>query len=326
MSASDPVESEPTHEEGLVTLVVPVHSPRADVRAVIKAHGDVLEAMGVRWEAILVYDGVQGSAWEAGLAMQAETQDQVRTIGLHRPFGAAVCLSSAFEHARGEQILTLPDYVQTDPASLQGMHAAMEAGADMVTGVRTPRMDAKFMQWQSNSFNGILRFLTRTPFHDLNCGVRWMHRGVIEQLSIYGNMYRYLPILAWRRGFRVEEVALRHISEQPEPGSRFPLSYVRRLLDVLSIVFLTGFTHKPLRFFGALGGACFLLGSTFSLWAFLAKQITGHPPLMQSPLFLIGLVIAVLGLQVIGFGLVGEIVVFTQARNIREYRIEKIHR
>lgn len=309
-----------------VTLVVPVESASADVEAVVQAHARVLERAGRTWEAILVFDGVKGAAWEKGLSLQESTQDQVRTIALHRKFGAAVCLASAFEHARGEAILTLPDYVQVDPASLTGLLAAMENGADLATGLRDQRVDSGYNRIQSRAFNWLIRALTRTPFQDLNCSVRIMNRSVIEQLSIYGNMYRYLPILAYRRGFRVEEVALRHLREEREKGSPFPLAYIRRALDILSVVFLTGFTHKPLRFFGALGGACMVVGGILGVWPFVAKLFGTDVAPMQSPLFLIGLVISVLGLQVIGFGLVGEIVVFTQARNIREYRIDRIHR
>lgn len=317
-------------EEGMpqvdVTLVVPVQSDTADVDAVIRANGGALEADGLTWEAILVFDGVLGPAWDVALTLQENTHNQVRTIALHRRFGAAVCLSSAFEHTRGRMILTLPDYVQVDPGSLKGLVQALEEGADMATGIRGNRVDSWAYRAQSRLFNWTLRMLTRTPFHDLNCSVRLMERHVIEQLSIYGNMYRYLPILAYRRGFRVDEVPLRHMREESEAGSRFPLSYIRRTLDILGVVFLTGFTHKPLRFFGALGGACLLIGTLFSVGAVIAKWLGNDVALMESAVFLIGLVIAVLGLQVIGFGLVGEIVVFTQARNVREYRIDKIHR
>jgi hypothetical protein len=318
-----PVAEEPKVD---ITMVVPVESGNSDVESVVQAHASVLERAGKSWEAILVFDGVKGSAWEKGLSMQERTKDQVRTIGLHRKFGAAVCLASAFEHARGESLLTLPDYVQVDPASLLGLLEAVEGGADLATGLRGQRVDSAYNRYQSRAFNWLIRALTRTPFQDLNCSVRLMRRTVIEQLSIYGNMYRYLPIIAYRRGFRVDEVPLRHLREEREQGSGFPLAYIRRALDVLGVVFLTGFTHKPLRFFGALGGACMALGASLGTWPFLVRLFGGDVPPMQSPLFLIGLVILVLGLQVIGFGLVGEIVVFTQSRNIREYRIDRIHR
>ncbi len=309
-----------------VTLVVPVQSETADVEAVVRAYGGALQRAGRRWEALLVYDGVRGEAWEAGLGLQAETDQQVRTIALHKAFGEAVCLSSAFEHARGALILTSPEYVQVDPAEIAGMLARIEEGADLVTPWRSPRIDPWLNRVQSAAFNGLLRIVVGTQFHDLNCTLRLMRREVLEQLTIYGHMYRYLPAIAQNQGFAVTEVKVRHLQEQGPAGLFGPAVYVRRGLDLLALMFLTKFTHKPLRFFGALGGAGMLIGGGIALWELIDRLLgSGESGLYQRPLFLLGLLLFVLGVQLVGFGLVGEIVIFTQARNLREYRIERIH-
>lgn len=313
-------------ETHIVTIVVPVQLETAPVADVVKALGGAIEKAGHSWEALLVYDGVKGPAWEAGLAMQAETNQQVRTIALHKPFGESVCLSSAFEHANGAWVLTSPDYVQVDPAELAGMMEDIQAGADMVTGWRWPRVDAWLNQVQSAMFNRVLRFVVGAEFHDLNCTLRLMRREVLEQLTIYGNMYRYLPAIAAHQGFRVEERRVRHLREQGQSGIFGPGVYVRRCLDLLALTFLAKFTHKPLRFFGALGGLGMLVGSTVASAAVVQLLIEeSERGLYKNPLFLLGVLLFVLGVQLVGFGLVGEIVIFTQARNVREYRIERIH-
>jgi len=309
-----------------VTIVVPGQTEDADVSLVIRALGGAVEKSGKTWEALLVYDGVRGEAWDAGLALQAETDQQVRTIALHKPFGESVCLSSAFEHAHGEMILTTPQYVQVDPAELAGMFTRLEQGADLVTGWRHPRVDAWLNRLQSSSFNLLLRLVVGTKFHDLNCTLRLIRRDVLEQLTIYGNMYRYLPAIAHNQGFRVEEQKVRHLREQGGTGVFGPGVYVRRSLDVLALMFLARFTHKPLRFFGALGGAGMLMGGAIALWEVSGNLFgSSGAGLYQRPLFLMGVLLFVLGVQLVGFGLVGEIVIFTQARNVREYRIERIH-
>ncbi|HJM56948.1 MAG TPA: glycosyltransferase, partial [Planctomycetota bacterium] len=179
---------------------------------------------------------------------------------------------------------------------------------------------------QSNLFNAFLRRLVGTRFHDVNCTLRLMRREVLEQMTIYGTMYRYLPAIAHHRGFRVDEVRVRHVAEVAGgAGWHGPGVYLRRALDILGVVFLTKFTHKPLRFFGALGGLSMLGGGIVAvvqvaLW-FSLDDMQG---LYQRPLFLLGVLAFVLGVQIVGFGLVGEIVIFTQARNVREYRIEQI--
>jgi glycosyltransferase involved in cell wall biosynthesis len=309
-----------------VTVVVPVQTEDADVRSVVRALGGAIEKAGKSWEMLLVYDGVRGEAWTAGLDLQAQTDQRVRTIALHKPFGESVCLSSAFEHARGEMILTTPQYIQVDPAEVGGMIERLEQGADLVTGWRHPRVDAWLNRLQSAAFNRVLRLVVGTHFHDLNCTLRLIRREVLEQLTIYGNMYRYLPAIAHNQGFRVEEQKVRHLREQGGTGIFGPGVYVRRCLDVLALMFLAKFTHKPLRFFGALGGTGMLVGGGIALWE-VSSNLFGSDQagLYQRPLFLMGVLLFVLGVQLVGFGLVGEIVIFTQARNVREYRIERIH-
>lgn len=309
-----------------VTIVVPVQAEDADVVSVVEAYGGALGRAGRSWEALLVYDGVKGAAWEAGLGLQASTEQQVRTIALHKPFGESVCLSSAFEHARGEVILTAPQYVQIDPAEVEALLERIEAGADLVTSWRRSRVDPWLNRLQSAGFNRVLRTVVGTRLHDLNCTLRLIRRDVLEQLTIYGNMYRYLPAIAHNQGFRVEEQPVRHLREEGGTGLFGPGVYVRRGLDLLALMFLTRFTHKPLRFFGALGGAGMVVGGSIALWEVAGRLLgAGGSGLYQRPLFLLGVLLFVLGVQIVGFGLVGEIVIFTQARNVREYRIERIH-
>jgi hypothetical protein len=308
-----------------VTIIVPVLDGDAEVAAVVAAFGGELDRLGRTWEALLVYDGVKGPAWDAGLALQASTDQRVRTIALHKPFGESVCLNSAFEHANGQVLLTSPDYVQVDPHALTALFERLDDGADLVAARRHPRIDAGLNRAQSTAFNWTLRKLVGAPLHDMNCTVRLLRREVLEHLAVYGNMYRYLPLLAHNQGFRVDEAPVRHVAEQGLSGIFGPGVYVRRALDVLTVVFLTKFTHKPLRFFGAFGGAGMLVGGAVALFE-LVRRFAGFgaESLYQRPLFLLGALVFVLGVQLIGFGLVGEVIIFTQARNLREYRVERV--
>ncbi len=309
-----------------VTLVVPIRSDKAQIGALIAALGERMDHLGRTWEAILVYSGVSGPLWEEGLALQEKTQQQVRTIALHKPFGESVCLSSAFQHSRGQWILTSPQYLQVAPESLDALFAAADAGADLVASWRKKRVDSWLNRMQSAIFNLTLRRLVGAELHDVNCTLRLMRREVLEQLDVYGTMYRYLPAIAHNRGFRVVEVVVTHVAEI---GGNIPIYgpgvYLRRALDILGVVFLTKFTHKPLRFFGALGGLTMLAGCGLSLVQLGLWMVRdGMQGLYQRPLFILGVLLVVLGVQILGFGLVGEIVVFTQARNVREYRIESV--
>jgi len=330
LSAVEPAAAlavEPAPPAPDVTIVVPVLDEKARVREVIEALGGELDRLGRTWEALLVYDGIKGELWEVGLALQAGTQQKVRTIALHKPFGESVCLTSAFDHARGRVLLTSPQYVQIDPHELGRLLERIEDGADLAACWRHPRVDARLNQIQSAAFNWVLRLVVGAEFHDLNCTLRFIRREVLEQLTIYGNMYRYLPALAHNQGFRVDEIQVRHVREQGTSGLFGPGVYVRRLLDILAVMFLTKFTHKPLRFFGALGGAGLLSGSLLAGYELTQRILhrTEGLGLYQRPLFLLGVLLFVLGVQLVGFGLVGEVIIFTQARNLREYRVERVH-
>lgn len=309
-----------------VTIVFPVQTHKAEIDAVLSAFGGALEELGMTWECILVFDGIKGDAWDHATELQATTSDQVRTIALHKPFGESVCLSSAFEHSHGGIIMTTPPYVQVDPAGLQEMFRAIDDGADFVTTWRDPRVDSRLNRMQSAAFNWVVRKVVGATFHDMNSTLRVMRRDVLEHMTIYGNMYRYLPAVAYRQGFRVDEVKVRHLSEWGGAGIFGAGLYLRRALDLLGLMFLTRFTHKPLRFFGTLGGALMLLGGFLAGTQFFLALMSDMPfGLYQRSPFIVGVLLVVLGAQIVGFGLVGEIIVFTQARNVREYRIERIY-
>ena len=306
-----------------VSVVVPVLSEDGEVRQVYQALGSELDREGRSWEILFVLDGVQGAAWDKVEALRAEHGQKVRSIHFKNPFGESVCLSAAVEKARGAVIVTSPQYVQIDPIELGDMLAEIEKGADFVAPWRYPRVDPVLNRIQSVLFNAVIRTIIGMRFHDLNCYFRVIKREVLEDVVIYGDMYRFLPVIAFRRGYRVVEVKVRHLQEWGRAGFFGFGVYVRRLLDILAVMFLTKFTLKPLRFFGTLGGLVTLSGAILS--GYLAfEKIFYNQSIAGQPLLLIAVLLIVLGVQIIGFGLFGEIIIYSQARNLKEYRIERI--
>jgi glycosyltransferase involved in cell wall biosynthesis len=306
-----------------VTVVVPVNSGDAEVRQVLQALGSELDRNGRSWEIFFVFDGVQGNAWEQVEALREEFGRRVRTIVFKNSFGESVCLSAAVEKALGRIIVTSPQYVQIDPIELGDMLAEIDRGADFVSPWRHPRVDPVLNRVQSALFNIVIRLIIGMRFHDLNCYFRAIRREVLEDVVIYGDMYRFLPVIAYRRGYKVVEVKVRHLQEWGRAGFFGLGVYVRRLLDILAVMFLTKFTLKPLRFFGTLGGITTLSGLCLASYLAIEKIFFGGG-VAGNPLLLIAVLLIVLGVQIIGFGLVGEIIIFSQARNLKEYRIERI--
>lgn len=320
----EPVESDaPLGEAVDVTIVVPVQSPDAEVREVVVALGAELDRMGRTWECLFVFDGVTGAAFEAVDALRQESGGRVRSISFKNPFGESVCLSAAFERSTGRYILTSPQYVQVDPWELSRMLGALDDGADFVTPWRHPRVDPWLNRLQSVAFNWVIRSVVGMQFHDLNCYFRAIRREVLEDVAIYGDMYRFLPVIAYRQGYRVVEVRVRHLKEWGKAGFFGVGVYLRRFLDVIAVMFLTKFTLKPLRFFGTVGGSLGLLGLGMTGYQAWMKFVHGVA-VSGTPSFIIGVLLMLVGVQVIGFGLVGEIIIYSQARNLKEYRIERV--
>jgi len=308
-----------------VTVIVPVQSGEAEVDQVVAGLGGELERLGRTFEFILVFDGVRGPAWRKGLELTSQQPERIQTIAFQNAFGESVCLSAGTERARGRTVITSPQYVQVDPVELGPMLDAIDGGADLVTPWRVQRVDPVLNRIQSACFNWLIRQIIRGgTFHDLNCTLRAIRRDVLEDIAVYGDMYRFLPVIAHRQGYRVVEVQVRHLKEWGKAGFYGVGVYVRRALDVLGVMFLTKFTLKPLRFFGFFGLLCLVPGGLV-LAVVIYQRIFMDAGLYGRPVFLLAVMLVVLGVQIIGFGLVGEIIIYTQARHLREYRIERVY-
>jgi len=308
-----------------VSIIIPVATADAHVAEVIEALGSELDRLGKSWECIAVFDGCRGPAWEAAERMGKEDPERVKAIAFQQAFGASACLTTGLQESRGRIILTSPQYVQVDPREVGTLLERLDEGADFAAPWRHPRVDPLLNRIQSAAFNLVMRRIIKAPFHDLNCYFRAIRREVLEEMAIYGDMYRFLPLIAYRQGFRVEEVQVRHLQEWGGLGFFGVAVYVRRFLDVIGLFFLTHFTLKPLRFFGTLGSIFAASGGLILAVLFLQWLFRDDGPIYSRSLFQVGLLLFVLGVQVIGFGLVGEIIIYTQARKLREYRVERIY-
>jgi len=306
----------------LVSVVVAISGPEANPRPIVEGIGPALAAAGYRCEYVFVLDG-PAVRLEQELR-QIESPFPLRIVQLQGGgLGESIALSAGVAKAEGDYILNLPPYLQVEPSEVTKVIAALEAGADCVATWRHSRIDPWLNQLQSRFFNWVLRLIMNTPFHDLNSGTRGFRRQVLEEVAVYGELYRFLPVLARRQGFRVVEVEVRHREEKGRAGFYGIGVYLRRLLDILAITFLTRFTQRPLRFFGYLGFTAAVVGVFMAAWPLYLKLVEGES-LTDKPIFVVGAILAAFGVQVIGFGLIGEIIIFTQAPNLRDYKVEDV--
>lgn len=317
-----------------VSVVVPVVERYGDLKQLTAEFSAAIARLGFHAEWIFVVDEGQRAAlpqlreiqaMSAMSATSAASKQEVSIVLLGGAFGESAALTVGLERARGQRIITLASYFQVEPRGLGAAFAALDSGADMVVGRRYPRTDSLFNRAQSRLFHGILRAVTATDFHDISCGFKVMKRQVARELNIYGGLHRFIPVMALNRGFTVHEVPLAQRSE--DRGTRFhgAGAYLGRLLDLLTVFFLVKFTRTPLRFFGLLGTALFSVGFLIDLFVAIQK-IFFHTGLSERAVLLLGVLLMVLGVQTLSLGLLGEIVIFTHARSVREYQVAEVIR
>jgi len=303
----------------LVSVIVPVVERSDDLMVLRQAFARELERRGEEHEFLFVFDG--GFEPPPELLELSRRDESIRLLSFARVFGETAALRLGIERSRGDVIITLPAYFQVQPDGIALMLDALQGGADLVVANRSPRVDSWLNRLQSRGFHWMLSGVTDRRFHDIACGVRVMRRATAEALPIYGDLHRFIPALALREGYRVDEIAVPQHPSDARTRVYGPGIYLRRLLDVAAFFFLAKFTEKPLRFFGLVGSVCFGLGAVTSL-VLLGERLAGQA-IANRPLLLLAVLLVALGVQLMGLGLVGEIIVHLRSPHRRAYRVRE---
>ena len=304
-----------------LSAIVPVCDLYEEEGRLAQDYLATLRALDKSFELVFVLDGEHPKLREALMSLAAK-EPEVRIIELTRSFGEATALTAGLEHTAGDIILTLPAYDQVESAEIPRLVESMDK-VDVAVG-RRRRSDSGGRSGgiRRKVFHGLVEFVTGYRFHDLGCGMRALRRAVADEIPIYGDMYRFIALLAARRGFRVVELDVAETAVSRHGGNSARV-YLARLLDILSIVFLVRFTKKPLRFFGIVGGVTFGIGSIFVSYLVIERLFFGVG-LADRPALLLSSLLVVLGLQLFALGLLGELIIFTHARDMKEYTVDNI--
>jgi len=307
-----------------ITCVLALTDDSPEIEEILRQYAAELRDRGQSFEFVLVLDGL-GESRTARLRARMPAGVPVRLLHFNQSFGEERALTAGYREARGRLVVSLPSYMQLDPGDIHQVLDALERDFDLVAGWRVPRVDPWINRLQSWAYNRVMSALTGVQLHDLNCGLTGLRRTVIDEVLVEGNAGRFLPVLAHRRGFRVGEVRVRHLRERGRAGFFGVGVYVRRLLDVVALMFLTRFITKPLRFFGMAGGLSVLGGLLLCGWLVL-DHVYGwslQGDLRNRSALLVGVALIVMGVMVFSLGLVAEIIIFTNARNMRDYTVER---
>ena len=289
----------------VISVVVPVHNEERSVALLLDEIGSALEPLGREWQAVFVDDGSTDGSFAALTRLHA-ANDNVRVVRLRRNFGKATALAAGFEEAAGELIVTIDADLQDDPAEIPGLLAKLDEGFDLVSGWKARRRDPWSRRFLSRVFNAATRRLSGVRLHDMNCGLKAYRAEAVRGLSLYGELHRFLPVLAHQRGFRIAELPVNH-RPRAHGRSRYGLErYFRGFFDLLTVAFIGRYRQRPLHLFGGLGLVLCALGSAILLYLTIVKL--GGAAIGHRPLLTLGVLLVVVGMQFFSLGLIGELV------------------
>jgi glycosyltransferase involved in cell wall biosynthesis len=289
----------------VISVVVPVHDEERTVALLYDELRAALEPTGRPWEAIFVDDGSTDGTFSALTRLHAGATN-VRVVRLRRNFGKAAALVAGFDQAHGEIVVTIDGDLQDDPHEIPRLLAKLDEGFDLVSGWKAHRRDPLSRRIPSWIFNRVTSRLSGIRMHDLNCGLKAYRAEVVRGLRLYGELHRFIPVLAHHRGYRIAELPVNHRPRE-HGRSRYGFErYLRGFLDLLTVSFIGRYRYRPLHLFGGLGLALAALGVAVLAYLTVIKAL-GHA-IGQRPLLTLGVLLVVVGLQFFSLGLISEMI------------------
>jgi glycosyltransferase involved in cell wall biosynthesis len=287
----------------LISVVIPLHNEERSIALLYDEVEAALEPLARDWEAVFVDDGSTDGSF-AALTRLHEARENVSVVRLRRNFGKAAALATGFAQARGETVVTIDADLQDDPAEIPRLLLKLDEGFDLVSGWKTRRRDPLRRRVLSRVFNWVTGRVSGLRLHDMNCGLKAYRGEVVRGLRLYGELHRFIPVLAHYRGFRIAELPVNHRPRE-HGRSRYGVErYVRGFLDLLTVSFIGRYRHRPLHLFGGLGLVLGFLGFAILVYLTVVKAL-GHA-IGDRPLLTLGVLLVVVGLQFFSLGLISE--------------------
>ncbi len=303
-----PAQTEPDADEISldVSVLVPVLNEADTVRELAERVAAELERLGRTFEILFVDDG-SNDGTSAQVRAAHAVDPRVRLVRLRRNFGKAAALCAGFDHSRGRILITMDGDLQDDPREIPRLLDKLEReDLDLVSGWKRDRQDPISKRYPSRLFNWVTRWISSVDLHDFNCGFKAYRREVLEQIALYGELHRYIPVLASRRGFTVGEIDVTHHPRRHGVSKYGWDRLYKGLLDLITVLFITRYTRRPLHLFGSLG-LLFLTGGLAVNFYLLVIWLQGDT-IARRPLLQLGVLLMVLGIQVLTTGLIGEMI------------------
>jgi glycosyltransferase involved in cell wall biosynthesis len=303
-----------------LTIIVPIFNEKENIKPLYQKLIKVLDKLtNISYEIIFVDDGsTDGSDKE----IKAISDSCLKGIVFRRNFGKAAALKAGFKAAQGDIIITLDGDLQDDPEEIHRFINKINEGYDLVSGWKKNRKDSVNKKLASKIFNKVVSKSSGLKIHDFNCGFKAYKKEVIKEIDIYGELYRFIPALAYQKGFKIAEISVRHYPRTHGRSKYGAKRWLRGLFDFWTILFLNRFSFQPMYFFGPIGTLLFLIGLIINIYLSVEK-IFFHQGLSNRPLLLLGILLIILGIQLISIGFIGDLQVAFR-KNKDTYSIKEI--
>ena len=308
-----------------ISVVVPVYNEEESVRPLYDALSTQLAALDTSYEIIFVDDGSRDGTFTVLQALH-EIDPRVRVVRFRRNFGKTPALVAGFSQARGDIIFTMDADLQDDPAEIPQFLHKLAEGYDLVSGWKYPRHDPPTKTIPSFFFNRMVAVTTGVKLHDMNCGFKAYRREILDEVKLYGELHRFIPVLAHQRGFRVTEVKVRHHKRKYGKSKFGARRFMRGFLDLLMVLFLMSYLRTPLRLFGVIGLLSFLIGFAIDLYVVLDRYLPfgSHEQIHNRPVLFVGIMFLIFGVSFILTGLQSEMIRHFAYRPQDEYSVRQV--
>jgi len=305
-----------------ISVVIPLLDEEENIVSLYERLSRILGEIGKEYEVIFVDDGSTDGSFKILGSLFEGDRGHIRVIQFRRNFGKTAALAAGFKEAQGQLIITMDADLQDDPAEIPKLLAKLEEGYDLVVAWRRDRQDPLSKRLPSRIFNGVVSLLTGLRLHDVNCGFKVLRREVAGSLKIYGELHRFIPVLAHWRGYKVGELEVVH-QPRRHGRSKYGLErFGRGFVDFLVVLFLTYYLKRPLQLFGSIGVALSLSG--FAICVYLTILWFRGEGIGSRPLLFAGILAMVVGVQVVSIGLLGEMIRNLSYQPEEEYSIRRV--
>ncbi len=308
-----------------VSLVLPVYEEAASLGQLADEIRAACDTASLTFEAWFIDDGSKDRSWDI-ITAEHQKDGRFRGIRFQRNYGKSAALAVGFRHATGSVAVTLDTDLQDDPAEIPGMVEMICDGYDLVSGWKVERQDAWGKKAASRLFNVVTRIISGIGLHDFNCGLKAYRMDVVQQLKLYGEMHRYIPLLVRWAGYEaIGEKPVAHRARQYGQSKFGTERYIRGFLDLVTVSFLNRFGARPMHFFGTLGLTSFFAGIAISLWLTMDKLWLGNP-IGDRPLLLLGTLLIVVGAQTFLTGFLAELLNRGRMEKATPYAVAEVLR